>query len=117
MGRQRRCRASRPFECGPPSLTLRMREQTFSWRKAAQIGTARCAVAAQFQLRRQDLIDSGRMPGVTSSDHVELVAARKRIAELETELAVTQRANELLCPPKAVCSHRSDGRRGYASQR
>lgn len=40
--------------------------------------------------------DRRRMPGLTSSDHVELVAARKRIAELEAELAVTRRANELL---------------------
>jgi hypothetical protein len=29
------------------------------------------------------LIDSGQIPGMTSTDHAELVAARKRIAELE----------------------------------
>jgi hypothetical protein len=32
--------------------------------------------------RRQQLIDSGQLPGMTSSDHAELVAARKRIVEL-----------------------------------
>ena len=37
--------------------------------------------------RRQQLIDSGQIPGMTSTDHAELVAARKRIAELENELA------------------------------
>ena len=46
--------------------------------------------------RRQHLIDSGRVPGITSSDLGELVAARKRIMLLETELAVTRLANELL---------------------
>jgi transposase len=33
---------------------------------------------------------------VTSSDHTELVAARKRIAQLEADLAASQRAVELL---------------------
>ena len=46
--------------------------------------------------RRQHLIDNGRVPGITCSDLSELVAARKRIIQLETELAVTRRANELL---------------------
>jgi hypothetical protein len=36
------------------------------------------------------------VPGITSSDNAELVAARKKFADLETELAVTSRANELL---------------------
>jgi transposase-like protein len=35
--------------------------------------------------RRQQLIDSGQIPGMTSTDQAELVAARKRIAELENE--------------------------------
>jgi hypothetical protein len=51
--------------------------------------------------RRQRLIDSGQMPGVTNA--AELVAARRRIAELEAELAIHRRASELLgavAPPK-----------------
>ena len=40
-----------------------------------------------YNWRRQELIDTGQMPGLTSADQVELVAARRRIAELETELA------------------------------
>jgi transposase-like protein len=31
--------------------------------------------------RRQQLIDSGQIPGMTGTDQAELVAARKRIAE------------------------------------
>lgn len=58
--------------------TLGIREQTiYSW-------------------RRQDRIDRGLEPGLTSGERAELAAARKRIAELETELAVHRRATELL---------------------
>jgi transposase-like protein len=67
---------------------------------AADLGVTEQSI---YNWRRQHLIDTGQLPGITSSDHVELVAARKRIAELETELAVTRRANELLkeaVPPK-----------------
>ncbi|RZB19733.1 helix-turn-helix domain-containing protein [Streptomyces sp. F001] len=46
--------------------------------------------------RRQHLIDTGQLPGTTSSDLSELAAARKRIAELEAELAIHRRAAELL---------------------
>jgi transposase-like protein len=76
-------------------------------------GRSVAQVAADLQIsdqvvynwRRQERIDSGQMPGVTSADHAELVAARRRIAELEIELAVHRRANELLkeaVPPKAL---------------
>ena len=46
--------------------------------------------------RNQDLIDRGLRPGITTAESVELQEARRRIRELETELAVTKRANELL---------------------
>lgn len=46
--------------------------------------------------RRQQLIGSGQVPGMTSTGQAELVAARKRIAELENELAIHRRAAELL---------------------
>ena len=46
--------------------------------------------------RRQDRIDKGLLPGLSSHEHEELVAARRRITQLETELAVTRRAAELL---------------------
>lgn len=49
------------------------------------------------------MIDGGQKPGLSSNDHAELVAARRRIAELETELAILKRASEILkdvVPPK-----------------
>lgn len=49
-----------------------------------------------YNWRRQDLIDRGVEPGSTSVEQAELRDARRRIRELETELAVTKRAIELL---------------------
>ena len=49
-----------------------------------------------YSWRNQDLVDRGVRPGVTTAESLELAAARRRIRELECELAVTRRANELL---------------------
>jgi transposase len=46
--------------------------------------------------RRQDQIDRGEIPGLTSAERNELAAAKQRIRELEAELAVHRRASELL---------------------
>jgi transposase-like protein len=46
--------------------------------------------------RRQDRIDRGEIPGLTSAERNELAAAKQRIRELEAELAVHRRALELL---------------------
>jgi transposase len=43
-----------------------------------------------YNWRTQELIDTGQRPALSSSDTAELVAAHRRIAELETELAVTR---------------------------
>jgi transposase len=53
--------------------------------------------------RRQDRIDKGLEPGLSSAERSELTAARQRISQLEAELAVHRRASELLgkvVPPK-----------------
>ena len=42
--------------------------------------------------RRQVRIDAGLETGMTSAEHAELAAAKKRIRELETGLAVHRRA-------------------------
>jgi transposase-like protein len=49
-----------------------------------------------YNWRRQDRVDRGLEAGTSTRESAELGAARKRIRELETELAVTKRANELL---------------------
>ena len=46
--------------------------------------------------RRQERVDRGVEAGLSTLERAELAAAKRRIRELETELAVTKRANELL---------------------
>ena len=43
-----------------------------------------------YNWRRQEMIDAGQAPGLTTDEAAELVAARRRIGELEAELAVTR---------------------------
>lgn len=61
-----------------------------------------------YNWRRQDRIDRGEVPGLTTAEQGELSSANKRIAELETELAVARRAVELL---KEETSPKGDTRR------
>ena len=44
--------------------------------------------------RKQELIDTGKVPGLNRAEQAELAAANKRIRELENEVA--KRARELL---------------------
>lgn len=60
---------------------------------AAELGVTAQTV---YNWRNQDEIDRGLRAGLSTSESVELAVARKRIHELEIELAVTRRANELL---------------------
>ena len=58
-----------------------------------------------YSWRKQDRIDRGLAPGLSTKEKAELAAAKRRIAELETELAVAQRAIDLLkeqTSPKVV---------------
>jgi transposase len=49
-----------------------------------------------YNWRRQDRTDRGVQSGLTTAEKAELAAAKKRIAELETELEITQKAVDLL---------------------
>lgn len=49
-----------------------------------------------YNWRRQDRIDRGLVAGLSTAEKAELAAAKKRIRELETELAIAQRAVDLL---------------------
>ena len=60
---------------------------------AEQLGVTAQTV---YNWRNQDHVDRGIRAGLSTSESAELTAARKRIRELETELEVTRRANELL---------------------
>lgn len=49
--------------------------------------------------RKQELVDTGQLPGLNRAELAELSAANKRIRELETEVAILKRARELLREP------------------
>ena len=53
------------------------------------------APATVHRWKAQDLIDRGLKPGLSTSECGELAAARRRIRELETELALVKQAAAL----------------------
>jgi transposase len=59
---------------------------------AAELGLAEATV---YRWKAQDRIDRGAKPGPTTSERGELAAARRRIKELETELALVKQAAKL----------------------
>jgi transposase-like protein len=89
----------------PPEFRRQVLELVKTGRSVGEVAAA-LGVSDQtvYTWRNQELIDSGRKPGVSSSDHAELVEAGKKIARLEADLAASARAVELLkeaVPPKA----------------
>lgn len=52
------------------------------------------------QWLKQDLIDRGEMPGKSTAESADLRAARKKIRELETELAIIRQAAKFLSQDK-----------------
>lgn len=60
---------------------------------AAELGLSEQTI---YTWRRQARIDAGLEAGITTGERAELEAAKRRIRELETELAIHRRATELL---------------------
>ena len=81
----------------PPEFRRKVLDLVEAGRPIAEVAEA-LGISAQsiYTWRRQDRIDKGLLPGLSSQEQDELVAARRRITQLETELAVTRRAAELL---------------------
>jgi transposase-like protein len=81
----------------PPEFRRKVLDLVEAGRPIAEVAEA-LGISAQsiYTWRRQDHIDKGLLAGLSSQEQDELVAARRRITQLETELAVTRRAAELL---------------------
>ncbi len=60
---------------------------------AAELGISDQSI---YTWRRQARIDAGSEAGLTTAEKAELAALRKRVRELETEVAIHRRATELL---------------------
>jgi transposase-like protein len=93
----------------PSEFRRRVLDLVASGRSVASVAED-LGVSAQtiYNWRRQDEIDRGQVPGLSSAEQAELRAARRWIAQLEDELAVTRRANELL--KAQVVSPKGDSR-------
>ena len=88
----------------PPEFRLKVLDLVEAGRPIAEVAeTLGISDQSIYSWRRQDRIDRGLEPGLTSSEKAELAAAKRRIAELETELRAVRRAVELVrevVPPK-----------------
>ena len=81
----------------PPEFRRRVVELVEGGRRVAEVA-ADLGISDQsiYTWRRQARIDGGVEPGLTSAEKAELVAARRCIRELETEVAIHRRATECL---------------------
>jgi transposase len=61
--------------------------------------------ASVYSWLKQDRIDRGEAPGLSTEGQMDLAGAKRRIRQLETELAVSRKVNEVFLeqnlPPKA----------------
>ena len=81
----------------PPEFRRRVVDLVEGGRKVSEIASE-LGVSEQtiYVWRRQARFDAGLETGVTTSDQAELGAAKRRIRELEAELAIHRRTTELL---------------------
>ena len=64
--------------------------------KVAQLATTfGMTEATIYNWLRQERIDRGEIPGTSTDMALDLAAARRRIRQLETELAVSRKVNEV----------------------
>ena len=81
----------------PPEFRRRVLDLVEAGRPIAEVAqTLGISDQSIYTWRRQDHIDRRLEPGLTSSEKAELAAAKRRIAELETELRAMRRAVELV---------------------
>lgn len=72
------------------SLSLALERGSRSLRSAFKISEATI-----YTWLRQDKIDRGEIDGLTTDQALELAAAKRRIRQLETELAVARKVDEV----------------------
>lgn len=89
----------------PPETRRQVVELARSGTKVAQLWvTFGVSEATAYNWLRQERIDRGEVPGTSTDMALDLAAARSRIRQLETELAVSRKVNEVFLeqglPPK-----------------
>ena len=89
----------------PPEIRRQVVELARSGTKVAQLSTTfGMTEATIYNWLRQERIDRGEIPGTSTDMALDLAAAKRRIRQLETELAVSRKVNEVFLeqglPPK-----------------
>jgi transposase-like protein len=81
----------------PPEFRRRALDLIASGRKVVDVARdPGISNQTLYTWHRQERIDRGELQGLSSVEQAELRAARRRIRELETEVAIHRRAAELL---------------------
>lgn len=80
----------------PPEVRRQVIELARSGTRVAQlVATFQMSEATIYNWLKQDKIDRGEIDGMSTDQALELVAAKRRIRQLETELAVSRKVNEV----------------------
>ena len=80
----------------PPEVRRQVVELARAGTKVKQLATTfAMSDATIYNWLKQDRIDRGEAEGATTSQQLELAGARRRIKQLETELAVARKVNEV----------------------
>lgn len=80
----------------PPEVRRQVIELARSGTKvAALVEVFGVSEASVYSWLKQDRIDRGEIEGVSTDQALELAAAKRRIKQLETELAVARKVNEV----------------------
>jgi len=89
----------------PPQTRLQVIELARSGTRVAQLAeTFGMSEATIYNWLKQEKVDRGEIEGFSTDQALELAAAKRRIRQLETELAVSRKVNEVFLegdlPPK-----------------
>jgi transposase len=89
----------------PPEVRRQVIELARSGTKVAQLAAAfGMSDATIYNWLKQDRVDRGETAGLRTEEALDLAAAKRRIKQLETELAVSRKVNEVFLegdlPPK-----------------
>jgi len=80
----------------PIEVRRQVTELARSGTRAKQLAeTFGVSQATVYSWIKQDKIDHGEIDGLSTDQQVDLAAARRRIRQLETELAVARKVNEV----------------------
>lgn len=80
----------------PPETRCQVIELARSGTRVAQLAsTFGMSEATIYNWLKQEQVDRGEIDGFSTDEALELAAAKRRIRQLETELAVSRKVNEV----------------------